>query len=139
MEAYADIQLRVGELEGQMAALKQELRTLPRRILSELDSAQRLDAARYLYWLTDLPVDAIAESLDANIGGCHIDTFLERIGPYSSDVDCDRCKQPIEFQSRSQMREVVRDVQRNVRRYAEGYRALCANCWTEVQQARFQE
>lgn len=135
MEEYAGILIQMGEVEGRMLALKQQLRTLPKRMAHELETPQqRLEAARYLYWCTDIPVEAIASGLlGVDADGWNIDTF----GTFTSDVNCDRCAQPMVFRSRSQMREVVRDVHRKVQRYAEGYGVLCEACWAEVQEERF--
>src|SRR5881397_2879660 len=57
MEEMGRLLTKIGEMEGARWALKEQLRTLPKRLARELKSPrQRLEAARYLYWfIPDLP------------------------------------------------------------------------------------
>jgi hypothetical protein len=137
MDYYAALLVQMGELEGAIEAAKQHVRHIPKQMSRELRTQrQRLDAARYLYWFTDIPAQDIAEGLlGMDLNGWHVDRFLERIGTMTIEVVCDRCHQPMECRSRSKMQDIMRDVRRGPR-YAEGYRVLCVPCWDAVHRER---
>jgi hypothetical protein len=126
MDEYAALIVKMGELEGAMVAAKEQLRTIPQRMARELITPQdRLEAARYLYWYTDVNCDNIAEHLlGTDINGWHVDTFLERIGAHTSDIICAECSRALVFQSRQQMRDTLRQLRRS--RGIDD--ALCPDC-----------
>jgi hypothetical protein len=138
MDEYMMLHIKLGELEGAMEATKRRFCDIPKQMASELRSEERIEAARYLYWFTEISAQDIAKGLlGMDITVWRIDNFLERIGTTTIDVTCDRCQQPMECRSRQQMLEITRDVtRRRGPRYAEGYRVLCAPCWDVVQQER---
>jgi hypothetical protein len=137
MDEYAHLLLKIGELEGALVAARNELRSIPRRMTDDLTTdRQRLEAARYLYWNSDIPAQQIAEGLlGMDLNGWHVDRFLERIGTLTLDVECDICHRPMECRSRQKMLETIRAA-RGGPKYAEGYRVLCEPCWQAVQYER---
>ncbi len=138
MDEYAAILLKMGELEGALIAAKQQISSIPKRMAQELITySERLNAARYLYWFTDIPAQDIAEGLlGTDINGWHIDRFLERIGTMTTDVTCDRCHELMQFRSRQNLKDIMRDLQRSGTKYPEGYNVLCPPCWDAVQRER---
>ncbi|HMP84451.1 MAG TPA: hypothetical protein PKA41_17280 [Verrucomicrobiota bacterium] len=126
--------VKLGEIEGVAEAVNREIASLPGRMAEELPASEVVQAARYLYWHTEMPPQAIAEGLLKM--EWRVDSFLDRIGPITIEVECDRCHHLMECRSRSKRDEVLRDASRNCAKYAEGYRVLCSRCWSEVQQER---
>ena len=134
MRELGEILMKIGEMQGAIVALKNQLRTLPKRMKRELESrGQCLEAARYLYWrIPDLTAKDIAEGLL----GTGARTFLLHVGTMTTEIACDRCKQPMECSSRQRMNKLLRDAHRRRPRYIEGYRVLCAGCVAVIIQRR---
>lgn len=136
MDEYAALLVKIGELEGAMVAARREIRSIPKRMARDLATErERLEAARYLYWFTDIRAQDIAEGLvGMNLNGWHVDRFLERIGTMTTNITCDRCHQLVELRSRQKMQDIMRDLQRGGGpKYPGGYAVLCAPCWDAVQ------
>jgi len=110
MQELNSLLLKLGEMEGTVIALKEQLRTVPYRLAKEIsDEGERLEAARYLYWYTDIPASAIAEALlNMKSKGNAANGFLRRIGPLETDVVCERCGNPIVCEKRDEFRELER-------------------------------
>jgi len=131
---FRDIQ----ETEGALDDLRSELRNIPFQIADQVSSQDaRIEAARYLYWMVqEIPAAVIAQALFDT----HVHDLMRIIGPASGDVLCDRCGKPMQFRSRSHLKEAMHAIRkrqtRNRARYAEGYTILCDLCWEEVQANR---
>jgi hypothetical protein len=103
------ILLKMGELDGAMLALKQQLQGIPKRLAAELKTEQeRLDIARYLYWqMPDVHAEQIAgELLGMSIRGIHREAFLEKIGPFASEFLCARCGTNVVCRSRQELQDL---------------------------------
>ena len=142
--------LKLGEMEGTVIALKEQLRTVPYRLAKEISGeGERLDAARYLYWYTDIPASAIAEALlNMKSKGNAANGFLRRIGPLETDITCERCGNLIVCEKRDEFRELERGtrssgmVNSHIFQWDGGARQqkLCAECmevsWRERSEKR---
>ncbi|MGC3958103.1 MAG: hypothetical protein QM813_09255 [Verrucomicrobiota bacterium] len=142
MDDYASLLVKIGELEGAIEAAKRHINCIPAQVSRELKSdLHRIEAARYLYWCTDIPAENIASGFfGMEIGGAYLDQFLKQIGPLELDVICDRCRQPMQCHSRTNRKEILKHAERvgDGFRYPEGYNILCPSCWDSVQRERAQ-
>lgn len=100
--------VKKGEMEGTIAALKVNLDSIPFRMGKELLSdEEKLAAARFLYWNTDISSSHIAHGLlQMNAVGNAATKFLQRIGSFTSDILCTRCAKPLVFRNRLNLRGV---------------------------------
>jgi hypothetical protein len=111
LEEVSTILIKVGETEGLLAALKSQLDALPARVARELTTEiERLAAARYLYWHTDIPASKIAHGLlRMNSKGGAAAEFLVRIGPFTTEWSCAQCNTPIVCSRREELIELRRN------------------------------
>jgi len=125
------------EMQEAVTTLKQRIKELTARIGSEVISEdQRIDVARYLYWFVpDVSPKILAKEL---IGDTEY-RLRELIGKAVADIVCERCVEPIEFESRAHFQEIIKASNSPYRRYREGYRVLCKPCWKALQDERHAE
>ena len=122
MEELEAIAEDIAQMEDGISELKERLKVMPAQIACQLQShAERLDAARYLYWTqSELPVASIAEGLL----GTNVHKLTSLIGLSAAELQCDRCSQTIKFTSRTNLQEAMRARRTAARtgrsRYAEG-------------------
>lgn len=128
----------IESMEEGIRTLKERLKEIPRLMASQIsDDGELVEVAQYLYWMVpELSGSAISEGLL----GLGIHDLKKLIGSSTTNIDCDRCHNPIEFRSRSHLQDTIRNLRRTERtgyaRYAEGYTVICDPCWEEVQQIR---
>lgn len=127
----------IEEMEDAIKELKGRLRELPEEMTAQISTTEgRLEAAKYLYWLVpEISGTAIAQGL-LKIG---VHKLKQMIGPSVSMIHCDRCLESVEVRNRSHLQEIIKARRKDKARYAEGYKVLCDQCWTEVQQERHAE
>jgi hypothetical protein len=91
-----------------LAALRSELNAVPLRAAKELNTqTERLEAARFLYWHTDIPASHIAHALlGMNSKGGAASRFFERIGTFTSEISCCGCREPIICTNRQLLAEL---------------------------------
>jgi len=117
----------IRQMEGAIGELKERLKSIPKKMASELsDENQKLEAARYLYWLKP---EVAAADIANGLLGIPVNALKERVGKISSGLLCRRCSQPLDFRSRTQMK----DLQNHTKRFLYRDESLCNACWIEVQ------
>ena len=127
----------IQDMEQAIRKLRDRLRELPIVLAGQLSTEEeRLNAARYLYWMVpEVPSNAIAQGML----GIGVHKLREIIGSIEGEIDCERCGKPIHFRSRTHMKEIIKASASVRPRYAEGYRVLCEKCWKKIQDERHKE
>ena len=116
----------IAEMEEAIRVLKERISQIPAEMAEQLGSeAARIDAARYLYWMTpDVPAQAIGQGLC----GLGRNKLVERIGAAQANIPCNRCKRPLLVRNRTHMLELTNSLKRSAARYAIGFTFLCDAC-----------
>jgi hypothetical protein len=133
MQQLRFLLVKIGEMEGGIKACKEHIRSIPKKMATELLTyRERLQAARYLYWfMPDIASPLIAEHLlGMKAVGSATATFLERIGPLTTELVCEQCSTPIICRSRSEFLELQQSKGKFVfRKDAGGSQVLCSACY----------
>ncbi|MBX7224279.1 MAG: hypothetical protein K1Y36_30470 [Blastocatellia bacterium] len=122
---------KMEDLRTTLGKLKDELQELPAKMGQEIsDPAERLEAARYLYWMVpEVPSTVIG----AGILGVNVYEMNRLLGPQRNQVQCEQCQSTIEFRSRSHLQSVVGEMRKyrkkgSVKYSEEGFTVLCDAC-----------
>lgn len=123
------------ETENALQTLRERLDQAVRNLGQKLPEREKLiEVATYLYWM--IP-EVRSEPLALAITGePKVHLIKRHIPAVTAGIHCDRCRVPIQFNSRSKLHDTIRDLRRLAKRgggrWAEGYRIVCQKCETEI-------
>ena len=129
MDEVESVLRDIQDMELAIQELKERLHELPDEMVKQIPADERINVARYLYWL-------VPEVSSYDIAHAFFDVGIHKlrdiIGGYEGNVNCEKCGNPIQFTSRTHAKEMIESAQSASPRYAEGYKVLCVSCRKDV-------
>lgn len=101
------------------------------------DKSERLAAAIYAYW--HVPETNANQLAKITVGKESSALMLKHADAVSIGVSCDRCKADLEITSRAMMQKVQAASTGSFKRWAEGWKVICADCQVDVFDVRRNE
>lgn len=118
IDELEELDLLVVKKKKELEEIQQLRRLIPEKVSEQIrQRSARVDAARYLYWFTDIPSDLIAKEFF----GVHASELYIQLGPLG--VPCGECGAVLTFSSRDDKRRSWRQSPSD----PEG-RPLCSDC-----------
>jgi hypothetical protein len=125
MDEIESVLRDIQDMELAIQELVERLHELPGEMVEQIPVDERINAARYLYWL----VPEVSSRTIANaFFGVKVQKLPKLIGGYEGDIHCEKCGEPIQFTSRSRSKAVAQMARTEHPIYAEGYKVLCEAC-----------
>ena len=129
MAAFEALLTDIAEMQEAIQTLKQRLKAIPSEMAQELTTeAERVDAARYLYWTyPELSSVILAKELL----GLSVRDLKLRLGPQTHNLQCEQCQAPVSFQTRTALPKLLESKKR-------GWPSLilCEPCCTQEKNQR---